>query len=90
MNDTNHVAMGMCHALARLQDIGCRVREAYVPEKGQAWVTISKPSAGQRDALKPISTRDRLIPGWIVYECEGLGITGAVVRWESRMAREGV
>ena len=90
MSDINHVAMGMCHALARLQDIGCRVKAAYVPEKGQAWVEIAKPTAGQRDALKPISTRDRLTPGWIVYESEGLGIPGAIVRWESRMVREGV
>ena len=90
MSEINHVAMGMCHALARLQDIGCRVKAAYVPEKGKAWVEIAKPTAGQRAALLPISTRDRLVPGWIIFECEGLGIPGAVVRWESRMVREGV
>ena len=86
----NQATIGMCHALARLDALGCLVREAHATAGGEVWVTISKPTSGQRDALKPISTRDRLVPGWIIFECEGLGIPGAVVRWESRMAREGV
>ena len=90
MSNINQATVGMCHALARLDEIGCIVREAHATAEGEVWVEIAKPSAGQRDALKPISTRDRLIPGWIVYECEGMGITGAVVRWESKVLREGV
>ena len=86
----NQTTIAMCHALARLDAIGCLVREAHACSGGEVWVTIAKPSAGQRAALLPISTRDRLVPGWIIFECEGLGIPGAVVRWESKMAREGV